>query len=79
MSENPVTAISVVVPVLNEEQSLPRLLEALTTVLTGLPYPFEIILVNDGSTDNSLSVMRARPARKIEGARRADGLVLNGA
>jgi glycosyltransferase involved in cell wall biosynthesis len=63
MSENPISALSVVVPVLNEEQSLPRLLEALTTVLTGLPYPFEIILVNDGSTDNSLSVMRDRLAR----------------
>ena len=59
MSENPITALSVVVPVLNEEQSLPRLLEALTTVLRGLPYPFEIILVNDGSIDNSLSVMRS--------------------
>jgi glycosyltransferase involved in cell wall biosynthesis len=59
MSENPITALSVVVPVFNEEQSLPRLLEALTGVLAGLPYPFEIILVNDGSTDNSISVMRA--------------------
>jgi glycosyltransferase involved in cell wall biosynthesis len=66
MSENPISALSVVVPVLNEEQSLPRLLEALTTVLTALPYPFEIILVNDGSTDNSLSVMRAFSATHPE-------------
>jgi glycosyltransferase involved in cell wall biosynthesis len=66
MSENPISALSVVVPVFNEEQSLPRLLEALTTVLTGLPYPFEIILVNDGSTDNSLSVMRCFSATHPE-------------
>jgi glycosyltransferase involved in cell wall biosynthesis len=66
MSENPITALSVVVPVFNEERSLPRLLEALTTVLTGLPYSFEIILVNDGSTDNSLSVMRAFSATHPE-------------
>ena len=59
MSGDPISALSVVVPVLNEEQSLPRLLEALTSVLAGLPYPYEIILVNDGSTDNSLAVMRS--------------------
>ena len=58
MSENPISALSVVVPVLNEEESLPRLLETLTRVLSSLPYPYEIILVNDGSTDNSLAVMR---------------------
>jgi glycosyltransferase involved in cell wall biosynthesis len=59
LSGNRITALSIVVPVLNEEQSLPRLLEALTCVLTALPYGYEIILVNDGSTDNSLSVMRS--------------------
>jgi glycosyltransferase involved in cell wall biosynthesis len=59
MSENPISALSVVVPVFNEEESLPRLMETLTSVLGTLPYPYEIILVNDGSTDNSLAVMRA--------------------
>ena len=59
MSENPISALSVVVPVFNEEESLPRLMEMLTSVLGTLPYPYEIILVNDGSTDNSLAVMRA--------------------
>ncbi len=59
MNENPISALSVIVPVFNEAELLPRLLEALTTVLTGLPYSYEIILVNDGSTDNSLPVMRA--------------------
>jgi glycosyltransferase involved in cell wall biosynthesis len=59
MNENPISALSVIVPVFNEAESLPKLLEALTAVLTGLPYPYEIILVNDGSTDSSLSVMRS--------------------
>jgi dolichol-phosphate mannosyltransferase len=59
MSENPISALSVVVPVFDEEESLPRLMETLTSVLGTLPYPYEIILVNDGSTDNSLAVMRA--------------------
>jgi dolichol-phosphate mannosyltransferase len=58
MSENPISALSVVVPVFNEAESLPRLLSTLTDVLGGLPYSYEIILVNDGSIDNSLAVMR---------------------
>lgn len=66
MSENPISALSVVVPVLNEEESLPRLLETLTRVLSSLPYPYEIILVNDGSTDNSLAVMRSFGATHSE-------------
>jgi glycosyltransferase involved in cell wall biosynthesis len=66
MDKIPISALSVVVPVLNEEQSLPRLLEALTAVLASLPYRFEIILVNDGSTDNSLSVMRSFSANRPE-------------
>jgi dolichol-phosphate mannosyltransferase len=59
MSENPISALSVIVPVFNEAESLPKLLETLTAVLAGLPYAYEIILVNDGSTDSSLSVMRS--------------------
>jgi glycosyltransferase involved in cell wall biosynthesis len=66
MSENPILALSVVVPVLNEEESLPRLLDTLTRVLSGLPYSYEIILVNDGSTDNSLPVMRSFGATRKE-------------
>jgi dolichol-phosphate mannosyltransferase len=77
MSENSVSTLSVVVPVLNEEQSLPKLLESLTTVLTKLPYPFEIIIVNDGSTDRSLAVLRSlsvdRPEVKVVDFRRNYG------
>lgn len=77
MSETSISALSVVVPILNEEQSLPNLLGALISVLSGLPYPFEIILVNDGSTDNSLAVMRslraAHPEVKVVDFRRNYG------
>ena len=57
MNNGPVPALSVVVPVYNEEQSLPDLLEMLTGVLRTLPNAFEIILVNDGSGDNSWSTI----------------------
>jgi dolichol-phosphate mannosyltransferase len=69
--------ISVVVPIYNEEESLPILIVELLRVLDALPHPFEIIFVNDGSTDKSLSVLRvhcaARPELKIVDFRRNYG------
>lgn len=50
--------LSVVIPVYNEEASLPFLLPALYESLGKLGHPFEVILVNDGSTDRSLCVAR---------------------
>lgn len=50
--------ISVVVPVLNEEESLPILHQRLTEALTGNGYSYEIIIVDDGSTDRSFEIMR---------------------
>jgi glycosyltransferase involved in cell wall biosynthesis len=45
--------ISVVAPVYNEENNIPELCKQLHRVLSNLPYEFEIILVNDGSADQS--------------------------
>ena len=45
--------LSVVVPVFNSEQSLPILIDRLNSVLTGYCHTFEVILVNDGSSDGS--------------------------
>ncbi len=55
--------ISVVVPVLNEEESLPHLFQRLTEALDGSGYSYEIIVVDDGSTDGSFDVMRQIQAR----------------
>jgi glycosyltransferase involved in cell wall biosynthesis len=51
--------VSVVLPVYNEEENIPILAEQLVSVFTNLQdqYQFETILVNDGSTDDSLKVM----------------------
>jgi len=51
--EHPALDISVVVPVFNEEQSLTPLCEKLLHVLPGTTAGFEIIFVDDGSTDGS--------------------------
>lgn len=50
--------ISVVTPVFNEEDILPEFHRRLTLVLKSLGEPYEIILVNDGSRDNSFRLMK---------------------
>jgi dolichol-phosphate mannosyltransferase len=52
-------AISVIIPAKNEEKNLPVLIERLFAVLDELGKSFEVIAVNDGSTDGSLRVLRA--------------------
>jgi len=49
--------ISVVVPVLNEEESLPHLHQKLTEALAGSGYSYEIVVVDDGSTARSFEIM----------------------
>lgn len=51
--------LSVVIPVFNEEKNLQPLCTGLVKVLRRLGMPFEIIAVNDGSSDNSLNVLKA--------------------
>jgi len=49
--------ISVVVPVFNEEESLPELTNWIVRVCTGAGLSYEIIFIDDGSTDSSWSVI----------------------
>lgn len=50
--------ISVVIPVHNEEESLPELVLGLGNVRGKLKQELEVILVDDGSTDESLGIIR---------------------
>jgi glycosyltransferase involved in cell wall biosynthesis len=50
--------ISIVVPVFNEEESLSAFFSELTKVLPKLDKKHEIIFIDDGSTDNSLEVLK---------------------
>lgn len=59
MTDQTPPGLSVIVPVYNEEQSLSILVEKLMVVLRGLPNRFEIVLVNDGSQDGSLALLRS--------------------
>lgn len=49
--------LSLVVPVYNEEQNLPLLFDAIHKVMDALEHAWELILVDDGSRDNSLVVL----------------------
>tara|TARA_Y100001968_G_scaffold258190_1_gene245108 strand:+ start:3637 stop:4596 length:960 start_codon:yes stop_codon:yes gene_type:complete len=49
--------ISIVVPIFNEEESLRKLVDQLLAVMRSLEESFELVFVNDGSTDNSMSVL----------------------
>src|SRR3972149_4609813 len=50
--------VSVVVPLYNEEESLPELLENIEGALKKIKKPFEVIFVDDGSTDGSFGVLK---------------------
>lgn len=53
----PVQSISLVLPVYNEEESLPHLYDALVAALTPLPCQWQVVLVNDGSQDGSAALL----------------------
>lgn len=49
--------ISVVIPLYNEAESLPELFSWIERVMKEHNYTYEVIFVNDGSTDNSWEVI----------------------
>lgn len=51
-------SLSVVAPVFNEEETLPRFYQRLRSVLEALGEPWDIIFVDDGSGDRSLALLR---------------------
>ena len=63
--------ISVVIPLLNEQESLPELYQWLTKVLTAHTYTYEILFVDDGSSDGSWQVIKGLSAadKRVQGIR----------
>jgi len=55
--------LSVVFPVYNEEENLPILLREIAAALDGRGWSYEIVAVDDGSTDRSLEVLRSLRAQ----------------
>src|SRR5271163_3071280 len=55
--------IGVIVPIFNEEENLPELKRRLSAVLDATKLDYEVILVDDGSKDRSLAIMREYNAK----------------
>jgi undecaprenyl-phosphate 4-deoxy-4-formamido-L-arabinose transferase len=56
-------ALSIVIPVFNEAATLPDLHQRLAAALKNLGRTYEIVFVDDGSTDGSASILRALRAQ----------------
>ena len=63
MAEAPTPALSIVVPCYNEEQRLPRTIAQIERYLAGKGSVYELILVDDGSTDGTRHIMDAAAER----------------
>jgi glycosyltransferase involved in cell wall biosynthesis len=50
--------LSIVIPVYNEVEALPALLPALRQAMTGCPHAYEVVFVDDGSTDGSTGILK---------------------
>lgn len=55
--------ISVVIPFLNEDESIPELLAWIERVMEAHHYTYEILLIDDGSTDNSWKLVEEHANR----------------
>lgn len=53
------TKLSIIIPIYNEEEILELLFEKLKAVLEALSLNYEVIFVNDGSTDKSLEILKS--------------------
>src|SRR5262249_16878251 len=59
----PTMDLSIVIPIKDERDNLGPLLERLHATLDGLHQTFEVIFVDDGSSDGSYEVLEALPLR----------------
>ncbi len=58
-AREPEIALSVVIPIFNEAGNIERLHKELTTALRGIGRDYEVIAINDGSSDNSAELLNA--------------------
>lgn len=57
MSSQPDPRISIVIPLYNEEESIPHLWEALDKAIANYGQPAEVIVIDDGSKDRSFALL----------------------
>lgn len=68
---------SIIIPAYNEEENIRPLIQEIKTATDSIKEPFEIIFIDDGSTDQSLKIIKQEavswPAIKVIGLRRNYG------
>lgn len=70
----PINMLSVVIPVYNEQESLPELLQRTCAACDSIKIEYEILLVDDGSSDRSAELIEQ--AATVPGSR-ITGVLLN--
>lgn len=58
--------LSIVVPVFNEEKTIPELIERILKAARSLNQPFELVLIDDGSSDGSAKLMSTAADEETE-------------
>jgi glycosyltransferase involved in cell wall biosynthesis len=57
--------LSVVIPALNEAEALPAVLDEVGEALAEFPHPWELLVVDDGSSDGTAAIAAAQGARVV--------------
>jgi glycosyltransferase involved in cell wall biosynthesis len=55
--------ISVIIPVFNEGPTIGSVIERVKKAIEGMQFPYEILVIDDCSTDNSLEISRSKKVR----------------
>lgn len=58
--------VSVIIPVYNEEQAIGKVLDDVFNVMKGQEYDFEIIVVDDGSTDKTVEIVELKEVKLLK-------------
>lgn len=58
-TSSPAPDISLVIPAYNEQENIPTLLDRVSQAMNSIGRPFEVIIVDDGSTDQTPHLLRA--------------------
>ena len=64
--------ISVIIPFLNEEESLPELISWIERVMQANQFSYEVIMIDDGSTDNTESVVAGFADKRVKYFKKAN-------
>jgi glycosyltransferase involved in cell wall biosynthesis len=59
-SQNMPDELTIIVPVFNEEESLPSFFIEMDKFIETSPVPSRVLFINDGSTDNSLRILKEK-------------------